>query len=166
MQHPFSSNLNKLSYRREIWNFFCRCRECLCLLQTVLELQSPNANTLSHFLQFLWPMKTKQWCTEQHEFQWSALPKPKAHYSRQAVLCKTQLINENLESLMFVTKVSYSPINILKFLFILFVCVCVCVCLINVSSVESDLRNVYIQFLKNFVFFCGLKMPGFLPLQF
>lgn len=63
---------------------------------------------------------------------------------------------------MFVTKVSYSPINILKFLFILFLCVC----LINVSSVESDLRNVYIQFLKNFVFVCGLKMPGFLPLQF
>jgi len=117
---------------------------------TVLDLRSSNTNIHSHLLQFVWLTKTKWWCTKQHEFQWSTLPKNEANYSRQAVFCKTQLINENLKSAM---KVSYSPINILRFFFILFVS--------NVSSVESDLRRVYIQFLKNSVFGCGLEMPGF-----
>lgn len=61
---------------------------------------------------------------------------------------------------MFVRKVSCSTINVGKLWFSFFLCV------INASSVESDLRSGYIQFLKNLVCICGVKIPGFLSLQF
>lgn len=163
LQHIFSGNLNTLSYREETWNLFCRCWECLCLLQTILDLGSSSANMRGHFLQFVWHTKSNQWCTEQHEFQWSALPKAEANYSRQAV---TGSFMSDINLSMKPWDPSCLLGKLATALLMLESCFSFFLCLINASSVESDLRSVYIQFLKNSVCICDVKIPGFLSLQF
>lgn len=58
---------------------------------------------------------------------------------------------------MFDMKGRYRHISILKLFFGFFLCP------INVSSLESDLRSIYTQFLKNCVLFVGLKCQAFYP---